>query len=251
MFTLLLVTVFLLTVSRLLVDTGLGNKYIFWRRLILNICMFAELVMLVFVHDDLIYRINMAIFQIYALLCVSFGNLLMPAAFIRVIIALPRLVQHDYGRGGNEEEQQESRINLEPSLDILYVMVLCQGVLHFVSCTLEMLSFLPRRSLARQGGLRGQRGSEAVSLYYQYALEKCMENNDVAARKQISLGSFTIESISSDSPKLQLHGVWMMYNLLREEPSRTQLLSKLDRDANAIPRLINMLEWRSPEDAGI
>lgn len=81
MFTLLLVAVLLLTLSRL-VDAGLGNKYVFWRRIILNICMFAELVMLVFIHGSLRERIIMTIFQAYALLCVSFGNLLLPTAIV-------------------------------------------------------------------------------------------------------------------------------------------------------------------------
>lgn len=250
MFTVLLVAVLLLTLSRL-VDAGrLGNKYVFWRRVILNICMFAELVMLVFIHDSLRERIVMTIFQAYALLCVSFGNLLIPTAIVRVVMALMRLVPHDYSGGGSDEQQHESRINLAPSLDIFYVMVLSQGILYIVSCTLEMFSFLPRRSLAHQGGFRGFQGVESVNLYYEYAMEKCMER-DVVARKQISLDSFAIQAISSDSPKLQFHGVWMMHNLLHQEPSRTQLLSKLHRDASAVARLINMLEWRSPEDAAI
>jgi hypothetical protein len=211
--------------------------------------MFAELMMLVFIHDSLTHRIVMALFQVYALSSVLFGNLLMPTAVMRVVLALCRLVPHDYN-SSSAEEQQESRINLEPSLDIFYTMVLCQGIIHIVSCTLEMFSFIPRSSLARQGGFRGHRGSESANLYYEYAREKCMEMH-VVARKQISLDSFVIQSISSDSPKLQFHGVWMMHNLLRKEPSRTQLLSKLHRDANATARLINMLEWRSPEDATI
>jgi hypothetical protein len=249
MFTLLLVAVLLLTLSRL-VDAGLGNKYVFWRRIILNICMFAELVMLVFIHDSLRERIIMTIFQAYALLCVSFGNLLLPTAIVRVAIALRRLVPHNYSGGGSEAQQHESMINLAPSLDIFYVMVLGQGILYLVSCMLEMFSFLPRRYLARQGGFRGFRGVDSVNLYYEYAMEKCMER-DIVARKQISLDNFAIQSIRSDLPKLQFHGVWMIYNLLHEEPSRTQLLSKLHKDANAIARLISMLEWRSSEDAAI
>lgn len=76
--------------------------------------MFAELVMLVFIHDNLNHRITMTLFQVYALLSLSIANLLIPTTIVR-----------DYG-GREEEHEHESRINLArtPSLDIFYVMVL-------------------------------------------------------------------------------------------------------------------------------
>jgi hypothetical protein len=45
--------------------------------------MFAELVMLVFIHDNLNHRITMTLFQVYALLSLSIANLLIPAIIVR------------------------------------------------------------------------------------------------------------------------------------------------------------------------
>ncbi|TVU37501.1 hypothetical protein EJB05_10817, partial [Eragrostis curvula] len=94
-FTLLLLAVLLLTISRLhfpritkLVERALGNKQIFWHRVILNLCMFVELVMLVFMPDDPDVRGVVLLYEVYALVLVSFGNLLIPAAVARVVLAL-------------------------------------------------------------------------------------------------------------------------------------------------------------------
>jgi len=95
---------------------------------------------------------------------------------------------------------------------------------------------------------------ESFNLYYEYALEKCMEK-DVVSRKHISLVTFAIHCISLDSQKLQVRVVLMMHNLLHQEPSRTQLLSKSSTPNSSsrdeIGRLNNMLEWRSIEDVTI
>ncbi|WVZ64816.1 hypothetical protein U9M48_014286 [Paspalum notatum var. saurae] len=249
---LLFLGVLLVTISRLRFPrviklitntTGLGsNKQVLWRRLILNMCMFAELVMLVLMHQYFPYRISVVTFQLYALLSVSSsGDLQITTAGVRVFLATLRLVPHNYSN--HAIPNPESMVNLIPSMNIFYGMVLAQGTLYLATSVAEVFSSIPRRSLARCGRFRGQRGMQSVNLYYGYALEKLMEK-DVFVAKQISLVGFTIDSINSDSPNLQLHGVWMMYNLLRKEPTRTQLLSKLHTSRDATARLINMLEWK-------
>ncbi|KAG2645348.1 hypothetical protein PVAP13_2KG421930, partial [Panicum virgatum] len=227
-FHLLFLSVLLLTISRLrfqkitrLLDRALGSKQVFWRRLMLNLCM-------VFV--------------------VSFGNLQIPAAAIRITLSLLRLVQHDYG--DEDDPNNPANANLAPSLNIFYVMVLGQGTLYVIACTLEIFSFISRRSLIRRGGFRGQWAVESIDLYYSYALEKCMER-DVLAPKKTSLVRFAMDSLNSDSPKMQLHGIRIMHSLLQREPARTRLLSKLTTCAKTMATLINMLDWTSLEDTTV
>nr|CAB3449609.1 unnamed protein product [Digitaria exilis] len=173
--------------------------------------------------------------------------IIIPAAILRVVLALMRLIQHDYyGRGDNIEDNT----NLAPSLNIFYAMVLGQGALYLVACTLDIFTFIPRRSLARHGGLKGQLGMESISLYHGYVLEKCMER-DALAPKKISLSSFAMDSLNSDSPKKQLHGIQFMQKLLQDEPTKSQLLGKLTTSANTSARLINMLGWTNPRNATV
>ncbi|XP_062188216.1 uncharacterized protein LOC133891503 [Phragmites australis] len=253
-FLLLFLPVLLLTITRLrspriikLVDNALGSKKVFWQRRILNLCMFSALVMLVFMPDDPVDQAAVFIFLLYAVVVVSFGNLQIPAAAARVGLTLWRLIEHNY-YGDNENDP--AKTNLEPSLDILYGIVLSQGILYLVACIVEIFSFIPRRSLVRRGGFRDQWGVESVNLYYGYALEKCMER-DVLAKKKICLSSFAMDSLDSDSPKMRLHGIRMMHCLLQGEPTRTLLLSKLTTRTGTIARLISMLEWTSPSETTI
>ncbi|OEL24907.1 hypothetical protein BAE44_0014072 [Dichanthelium oligosanthes] len=254
-FHILFLTVLLLTISRLrfqriikLVDRALGRKQVFWRRLMLNMCMIAALVMNGTMHDNLHHhRYFVVSYQLSAVVVVSFGNFQIPAAVIRIVLSLLRLIQQDYGDG---DPNNPANINLAPSLNIFYVMVLGQGILYVIACTLEIFSFIPRRSLIRRGGFRGQWAVESIDFYYSYALEKCMES-DVLAPKKTSLISFAMDSLNSGSPKMQLHGIRIMHSLLQREPTRTRLLSKLTTSPKTMATLINMLDWTSLEGTTI
>ena len=187
------------------------------------------------------------LYEVYALVLVSIGSFQIPAAVVRIVLSLVRIIPHDYY---GDDSDDPDKTNLGPSLSIFYWMVFLQGMLYFVACLLEIFSFIPRRALARHGGFRGQCGQECISLYYAYALEKCMEK-DVLAPKKISLTSFAMDSINSDSPKRQLHGIGVMQNLLRMEPTRTLLVLKLKASMNTVARLIEMLDWTSPADRAV
>ncbi|CAN6226352.1 unnamed protein product [Urochloa humidicola] len=266
-FLLLLVVVLLLTISRLrfpsvikLVDRALGSRQVFWHRVILNSCMLATGVMLVFMikHRDAYAACNQVcviIFEVAAIAAVSLGNLQIPAAMVRVVLALIRLVPHDY-YGDNVKQINKSdpanggKINLAPSLNIFYWMVLGQGILYSVACILELFSVIPRRSLARRGGFGGRWGVDSVNLYYAYAFEKYMER-DILAPKKINLNSFAFDSLNSDTPKMQFHGIRIMHSLLQKQPTRRWLIMKLSASMETMSRLINMLDWTSPEDASV
>ncbi|CAN6278277.1 unnamed protein product [Urochloa humidicola] len=88
-------------------------------------------------------------------------------------------------------------------------------------------------------------GVECINLYHGYVLEKCMEMDALAPNK-ISLSSFAMDSVSSDSPKMQLHGIQLMHNLLQTETTKTRLLAKITTCAKTSARLINMLDWTNP-----
>ncbi|CAL5084403.1 unnamed protein product [Urochloa decumbens] len=269
-FLLLLAVVLLLTISRLqfpsiirLVHRTLGSKQVFWQRVILNSCMLATGVMLVFMaaypagifsYSYLLYG-HVLILEVSATAIVSLGNLQIPAAILRVVLALMRLIPHDY-YGDNvtqidtSDPRNGGKINLAPSLDIFYGMVLGQGILYSVACILELFSVIPRRSLARRGGFGGRWGVDCVNLYYAYAFEKYMQG-DVLAPKNISLNNFAVDSLNSDTPKMQFHGIRIMHSLLQQQPTRRWFIMKLNASMETMARLTNMLDWTSPEDATV
>ncbi|TVU45967.1 hypothetical protein EJB05_05477, partial [Eragrostis curvula] len=254
-FLVLVLIVLLATLSRLrgpriikLFSSAFGKKLVSWNRLILNLCMCVALMMAVFVQDDPLDQASTMGYEFYALVVVSFGNLQIPVAIGRVVLALLRLVPHDYY--GDDDAYDPAKTNLGPSLSIFYGMVLGQGILYIVACMLEIFSFIPRRSLARRVGFRGQWGLECVNLYYAYAFEKYMRG-DVLAPNKISLISFSMVSLHSDSHQMQLHGVRIMHGLLQRKPARTRIFSKLIISTETMARLIKMLDWTSPEHSTV
>ncbi|EEC84089.1 hypothetical protein OsI_30397 [Oryza sativa Indica Group] len=228
--------VLLVTISRLRFP---NSKHVFWRQFILNSCMFAAIVMLVLMFDP-DSRLEMIVIDICAAIILSFGNLHIPAALVRVSLAGKRLAKHNYF--GVDDRQ-----NLGESLTIFYSMVLGQGILYIVAGILEVFSFIPRRTLVRRGGFTGQWGVESVNLYYTYAFEKNMEGG-VFAAKRISLSNFAMDSINSDLSKKQLYGIRMMHIFLQRDPTRAQLLEKLTTSTQTMARLISMLGWTSRND---
>jgi hypothetical protein len=134
------------------------------------------------------------------LVLISFGNFQIPVAIARVVFPLIRLIQQY-----DVDIKNPSMKNLAPTLDIFYGMVLGQGLLYLMACVVEIFSFIPRRSLVHRGGFKGQWGVDSVDLYYAYTLEKCMERNVLSPK--ISLCSFAIDYLNSDSTKRQLHGI--------------------------------------------
>ncbi|KAM3383760.1 hypothetical protein ACQJBY_008432 [Aegilops geniculata] len=250
-FTTLLVPVLLVTISRLrftriikLADSILGSKQEFWHRVVINLCMIAALGMQVYILqlDRPRNIFVILIVQACALVVVSFGNFQIPAAVLRIVLAILSL-DHTPKYGRKEE-------NLKASLRIFYGMVLGQGIFYAVACMLELFSFIPRRFLLHCGGFRGYWGLESVNLYYAYASEKCMQEG-VLAPKKMSLSNFAMDSLNSDSPKNQLHGIRLMHSFLQWEPTRAQLLSKLTTSTNTVARIIRMLDWTSPNDTPI
>ncbi|VAH43084.1 unnamed protein product [Triticum turgidum subsp. durum] len=242
---LIFVVVLLLTISRLrfpgivkLADCVLGSKIALWHRVILNSCLFAASMICV-------RSFNLAM-VIIALMIAPLGNLQIPAAALRIGLAVWRLIviRQDY------KQNLESKTNLEPSLIIFYVMVLGQGLLYIVAAILEMFSFILRRSLIHRVGFRGPSEVQYVNLYYAYAFDRCMEGSMLAPKKT-SLIIFAMDSLKSDSPKMQLYGLKMLHKFLKKEPLKTKATLELTTYTKTVTCLISMLGWTSEVDRDI
>uniref|UniRef100_A0A0D9X291 Uncharacterized protein n=1 Tax=Leersia perrieri TaxID=77586 RepID=A0A0D9X291_9ORYZ len=169
-----------------------------------------------------------------------------PASVIRVVIAFTRLLhQNYYGKGGHTNDSDKT--NLKPTLNVFYGMVLGQGILYLVTRTMEFFSFFPRRSLARLGGFRGEKGVKSIDMYYSHAFEKCM-NASILAPKKMNLTTFAMESLESGPRKEQLCGVQILYSLVNREPYDKPVLSKVANSVKTVTTLIQMLGWVNPED---
>ncbi|GJN33290.1 hypothetical protein PR202_gb21872 [Eleusine coracana subsp. coracana] len=174
--------------------------------------------------------------------------IIIPAAVTRVVLAALGLVPHNYLSGPPADGGDT--INLKPSLDIFYGMVLAQGILYVMACVLEIFSFIPRKCLARHSIFRCKWGVESINAYYKYAMEKSIEG-DAFSTKKISLNSFAMYRLNSDTPKMQLDGIRIIHCLLQREQTRTLLLQELNASMDTMAILIRMLDKTRQEDTTI
>uniref|UniRef100_A0A0D9X2A3 BLE2 protein n=1 Tax=Leersia perrieri TaxID=77586 RepID=A0A0D9X2A3_9ORYZ len=248
----LLIVVLLLTISRFrfpsivrLLNVTLGSKQEFWCQVTLRLCIIASIMMTVFMSKDPHDKWMVIILEAIALVLVSFGNLQIPAATVSVVLALFHFLPNYFSyEEPIDENNNKHETNLDASLNIFYGMVIGQGILYIIACIFEFFSFIPRRSLIRHGGFGGQWGVASVNLYYAYAFEKYMEGG-VLAPKKISLITFAMDSLNSDSPKIQLYSVKMLHIFLQREPTRKRLMTKLSTSTKTMVRLISTLGWTS------
>ncbi|KAM3371458.1 hypothetical protein ACQJBY_018713 [Aegilops geniculata] len=240
------------------VDSLPGSKQESWCQVIINMCMIAALGMLVYMFGAHEHETStMIIIEVCALVILSFGNLQIPAAVVRVILASGGFILVDRSTEPAYNEKLDGQQNIKASLKIFYGIMLAQGILYAMACMFEFFSYIPRRSLACRVGVNAQWGKKSVNMYYAYASEKCKQGG-VLAPKKISLSTFAMDSVKSDlfleksdSTKNQLYGVQVVHNFLQSEVTKAQLLSKLATSNKKMTRIIRMLDWTSPKDTAI
>ncbi|KAL6857016.1 hypothetical protein ACP4OV_018398 [Aristida adscensionis] len=196
------------------------------------------------------------------------GNLQIPVALLQVALSIVRLCmllgphRHDY----NPLPKGISR-NMVPSIAVFFMLALCQGSLYVVASILGLFSFLPRRSLLRDSGLRvkGESGEKAVSLYYHCAYHKHIQEALFSSEKYTaSLASFAIRSLSSSSTtgslgftssEMQLAGLCILETFLEQtEPGtyKDELIAEITLTSReAVPTLIGMLGRTAARDKEI
>ncbi|KAG8099226.1 hypothetical protein GUJ93_ZPchr0013g33850 [Zizania palustris] len=287
----LLAAVVLVTTSRLrfqcitsVVDGPVCQKMLFLpilRPTILFLCMCTVIGMLGYLYWGSAFVGLVVFFLVFALVVESFGNLQIPAAVARIVIALIQPTtsfcvdhvqsvvaqlmteatdayvhlnitkkctrKHTYPEGTSDDAQK----NFIYSLSIFYLIVLVQGVLYIGACVLEMFSFIPRRLLLHRSRFRRRWGMKCVDMYYSYVFEQCSSGGVLAPAPTImELTGFAMDLTSSDSPSNQLNGVRMLHSFLKgENDSKALQLLRRSSSTATLGTLVSMLGWTSSEDA--
>uniref|UniRef100_A0A0E0I502 BLE2 protein n=1 Tax=Oryza nivara TaxID=4536 RepID=A0A0E0I502_ORYNI len=290
-FTFLLTAVIVVTISRLqfqwitsLVNGPVVRKMLFLRPVILFLCTGAAIV--IFGYRSWHGLGFIVFFLIFALVLESFGNLQIPAAVARVVIAMVQpttLICVDnvqtfakavvkilfYTQAGEYEPldiptscnwagernysdgtTEDTKKNIMFSLNIFYVIVLIQGALYIVACVLEIFSFILRIILVHQSRFRRPWGMKCINQYYSYIFEQCISGG-VLSKTNMELTSFAMDLTDSDSPSNQLDGVRMLHSFLKRKNTKALLLFRLSTSTKTLERSISMLGWTAPEDAEI
>ncbi|WVZ92160.1 hypothetical protein U9M48_038247 [Paspalum notatum var. saurae] len=153
-------------------------------------------------------------------------------------------LQSDYQLPSKENDNISP--NMEPAIKVFYVLALCQGSLYTMASILGLFSFFPRRSLVLQSKFSGQQGTKAIDMYYEDAYTTCMETGLFAARKTVSLASFAVDSLNSNSGEMRSAGLLVLVNLLHQSEtnySSEELRSTIISSNKTLSTLVGMLGW--------
>ncbi|KAE8812939.1 hypothetical protein D1007_10035 [Hordeum vulgare] len=184
------------------------------------------------------------------LLVPSVGNLQTPMALLRILV--PSAALHRQIEVHNTENK-----NIKSAVEILYIMVLSQGVLYMAACIIEPYSALFRRSLAVSCGLVDKSGMESIDLYYEQAYDTFLQESLVGSTKKMSLVNFAVDSLNRDASRdKKLAAVRILdYFLQRRDKTcckcNTEFISPITTSTKAVTTLISMLGWTAREDADI
>lgn len=221
---------------------------------ILHICCLLEMGLPVFP----LYRATAAIILTGVLVI---DNLQIPTAIAQVVFSSWKIWMPPNKEPAHQQQQQLGTgiilYGLEPNTtdhsihysSILYTLTLFQGMLYIVACVAAQSSTFIRRSLVRQSGLSGEQGVRAVYLYYQQVYTTCTQTGVLSGGdNNLSLASFAIHSLSSNSRELQLAGVFVLDCFLRRGIGSEELVSAITSDSTSVSTLIRMLARTAVQD---
>ncbi|XBI04588.1 hypothetical protein VPH35_132855 [Triticum aestivum] len=177
------------------------------------------------------------------------GNLQIPMALARVMLSWVCLFNNQ------NELLDTNNKNVKLAVKILYIMVMCQGILYLAACILESLSFLFRRSLALGCGLTDKLGMKSVNLYYEHAYDTFLQESLFDTTKKMGLGTFALDCLNPKASRDKKHAaVRILDSFLQKHKTsspNTELVSVITTSSEAVTTLINMLGWADTEDADI
>ncbi|TVU35918.1 hypothetical protein EJB05_17825, partial [Eragrostis curvula] len=171
------------------------------------------------------------------------GNIQIPVAVARIVLSSERLFTT------YDSSEAAGNRHLAPALTIFYSLVLAQGILYAAACILEsLLSSHFRRALARSCKLNYKSGYDSINLYYEHAYHKRMEEG-VLAQEDMSLVTFALNSLDSNSDEKKLAAVQILYSLLQlHGPSKRGLVAQITTNTKVVASLVNILGWTASDD---
>uniref|UniRef100_M8C3Q9 Uncharacterized protein n=1 Tax=Aegilops tauschii TaxID=37682 RepID=M8C3Q9_AEGTA len=147
--------------------------------------------------------------------------------------------------------------NVKLAVKILYIMVMCQGILYILACILESLSFLLRRSLALECGLVDKSGMRSIDLYYEQAYDTFLQESVFDTTNKMSLVTFAVDFLNPKSSRDNKSAAVRILDSFMQRWNKTydicntKLISLITTSPKAVTTLINMLGWTVTEDADI
>ncbi|PKA66944.1 hypothetical protein AXF42_Ash003601 [Apostasia shenzhenica] len=166
------------------------------------------------------------------------------AAASCVSLSVMRLCQQDYGEGDQTNERS--------ALNVFYGLALAEALMFFVEKGYWSFRIGHGKLLERvcEDCQLGPTGMISISRFFYDAYSKCVDGSVFDGLK-MDLVSFAVELLDSDSPEEQLIGARILQSFIGNERFAGYTLRKIGSSSTVIERLVEMLNWKDPEEEEI
>ncbi|WOK93589.1 hypothetical protein Cni_G02289 [Canna indica] len=168
------------------------------------------------------------------------------SAIACIALSLIRLIQRDFG-----EVLHESR-NRNKALHLFYALALAEAIIYLMEKAYWewKISYCNLLQTVSEDYRLGTSGIVAIRRFFYDTYSKCINGTAFDGLK-MDLVTFAQELLNSDFRDEQLIGVQILQKIAINQPFAYDTLRKIGTSTSVIERLIDMLNWRNPDEEEI
>lgn len=166
-----------------------------------------------------------------------------------VVLSLMKLIKHDYGEVSKEETDKRNR---KSALYIFYALALAEALLFLLEKAYWEWKVIYRKILeeANKELELGPSGIVSIRRFFYDAYSKCVFGS-IFDGLRMDMISFAMELLASNSPDEQAIGTQILRQFSMNPQFSDDTLQKIGVTISVIERLVEMLNWKDPEEEEI
>nr|GEU78483.1 armadillo-type fold protein [Tanacetum cinerariifolium] len=171
------------------------------------------------------------------------------SAAVCVFISVTRLVNHNFDEEG---DMDMVKINRKAALSIFYGLALAEAMLFLLEKAYWEWNVMYKKMLeqANEDLELGHTGMVSVRRFFYDAYSKCV-NLSIFDGLKMDMVSFAMELLNSDSSDEQLIGVRIFERFTTNSRFSEDTLQKIGITISVVERLVEMLNWKDPQEEEI
>ncbi|KAK4744377.1 hypothetical protein SAY87_010689 [Trapa incisa] len=166
-----------------------------------------------------------------------------------MVLSLMKLIKHNYGE---IEKGDSDKRNRKAALYIFYSMALAQALLFLMEKAYWewKVNFCKLLERVSQECELGTYGLVSVRRFFYDSFSRCLTHS-IFDGLNMDMISFSTELLVSNSPDEQLMGIRILRQLATKESFSADTLQKIGMSIPVIDRLVEMLNWKAPQQEEI
>ncbi|XAR54614.1 hypothetical protein NMG60_11029832 [Bertholletia excelsa] len=165
------------------------------------------------------------------------------------VLSLLKLIRQNYGKVAKGDTDKRNR---ESALDIFYALALAEALLFLLEKAYwawKVIYCKVLEEVNKECDL-GPAGMISIRRFFYDAYSRCV-NGSIFDGLKMDMVSFAMDLLASSSPDEQLIGVGILQKFATNKQFSDDTLQKLGITMSAMERLVEMLNWKNPQQEEI